>query len=99
MSEIFDVTVIGAGVIGTAIARKLSSYNLKTVIVEKECDVSFGVSKANSGIIHGGFHHDSSSLKSRLEIKGNIMFDQLKEELHFPFSRCGIVVAAFNNER
>ncbi len=98
MSEIFDVTIIGAGVIGAAIARKLSSYNLKTLIVEKECDVSFGVSKANSGIIHGGFHHDSSSLKSRLEVKGNIMFDQLKEELHFPFSRCGIVVAAFNNE-
>ncbi len=98
MSEVFDVTVIGAGVTGAAIARKLSSYNLKTVIVEKECDVSFGVSKANSGIIHGGFHHDSSSLKSRLEVKGNIMFDQLKEELHFPFTRCGIVVAAFNNE-
>ena len=98
MSEIYDVTIIGAGVIGAAIARKLSSYNLKTMIVEKECDVSFGVSKANSGIVHGGFHHDSSSLKSRLEVKGNIMFDQLKEELHFPFSRCGIVVAAFNNE-
>lgn len=98
MSDIYDISIIGAGVIGAAIARKLSSYNLKTVIIEKECDVSFGVSKANSGIIHGGFHHDSSTLKSRLEVKGNIMFDQLKEELHFPFSRCGIVVAAFNNE-
>jgi len=98
MSKVFDVTIIGAGVIGAAIARKLSSYKLKTVIVEKECDISFGVSKANSGIIHGGFHHDSTTLKSRLEIKGNVMFDQLKEELHFPFSRCGIVVAAFNNE-
>lgn len=98
MSELFDVTIIGAGVIGAAIARKLSSYNLKTVIVEKECDVSFGVSKANSGIIHGGFHHDASTLKSRLEIKGNIMFDQLKKELHFPFSRSGIIVAAFNND-
>ena len=98
MSDKYDVTIIGAGVSGAAIARKLSSYNLKVAIVEKECDVSFGVSKANSGIVHGGFHHDSSSLKSRLEVKGNIMFDQLKEELHFPFSRCGIVVAAFNNE-
>lgn len=98
MSDIYDVTIIGAGVIGAAIARKLSAYNLKTVIVEKECDVSFGVSKANSGIIHGGFHHDSSTLKARLEIKGNIMFDQLKEELYFPFNRCGIVVAAFNDD-
>ncbi|OQY34802.1 MAG: FAD/NAD(P)-binding oxidoreductase [Spirochaetaceae bacterium 4572_59] len=98
MSVKYDVMVIGAGVTGAAIARKLSSYNLKTVIVEKECDISFGVSKANSGIIHGGFHHDSSTLKSRLEVKGNLLFDQLKEELHFPFSRCGIVVAAFNND-
>lgn len=98
MSEIYDVTIIGAGVIGAAIARKLSSYKLKILIVEKECDVSFGVSKANSGIVHGGFHHNEKTLKSRLEIKGNIMFDQLKKELHFPFSRCGIIVAAFNND-
>ncbi|MBB6481560.1 NAD(P)/FAD-dependent oxidoreductase [Spirochaeta isovalerica] len=98
MSGLFDVTIIGAGVIGSAIARKLSSYDLKIALVEKECDVSFGVSKANSGIIHGGFHHDSTTLKSRLEVKGNLMFDQLKEELHFPFHRCGILVAAFNND-
>jgi len=98
MSGLYDVAIIGAGVIGSAIARKLSSYKLKTVLVEKECDVSFGVSKANSGIIHGGFHHDSSTLKSRLEVKGNLMFDQLKEELHFPFHRCGILVAAFNSD-
>lgn len=96
LSEVYDVTIIGAGVTGASIARRLSAYNLKTVIVEKECDVSFGVSKANSGIIHGGFHHNSSTLKSRLEIRGNLMFDRLKEELYFPFSRCGIVVAAFN---
>lgn len=95
---IYDVAIIGAGVTGSAIARKLSSYRLKTALVEKECDVSFGVSKANSGIIHGGFHHDSSTLKSRLEMKGNLLFDQLKEELHFPFFRCGIIVAAFNSD-
>ncbi|MDC7235440.1 MAG: NAD(P)/FAD-dependent oxidoreductase [Spirochaetales bacterium] len=98
MSNLFDVAVIGAGVTGAAIARKLSSYNLKTVLLEKECDVSFGVSKANSGIIHGGFHHDSSMLKSRLEARGNLMYDQLKEELHFPFKRCGILVAAFSTD-
>ncbi|MBN2657635.1 MAG: NAD(P)/FAD-dependent oxidoreductase [Spirochaetales bacterium] len=98
MADIYDVAIIGAGVIGSAIARKLSSYNLKTALLEKECDVSFGVSKANSGIIHGGFHHDSATLKSRLEVKGNLMFDQLKDELHFPFNRCGILVAAFSGD-
>lgn len=96
--KIFDVAIIGAGVVGASIARKLSSYNLKVALLEKECDVSFGVSKANSGIIHGGFHHGSEYLKSKLEVQGNRMFDQLEQELHFPFKRCGIIVAAFSIE-
>lgn len=97
-NEAFDVAIIGAGVVGAAIARKLSSYNLKIALLEKECDVSFGVSKANSGIIHGGFHHGSEYLKSKLEVQGNRMFDQLQHDLHFPFRRCGIIVAAFSVE-
>ena len=52
----FDVIIIGAGVIGAAIARQLSRYTIQTAIIEKEADVSFGTSKANSGIIHAGFH-------------------------------------------
>jgi glycerol-3-phosphate dehydrogenase len=96
--KLYDVVVIGAGVSGASIARRLSAYQLEVALVEKEVDVSFGVSKANSGIIHGGFHHDSSTLKSRLEVKGNIMYDQLRKELHFPFRRCGIIVAAFSTE-
>jgi glycerol-3-phosphate dehydrogenase len=96
--DCFDVAIIGGGVSGAAIARKMSAYKLKTVLLEKEADVSFGVSKANSGIIHGGFHHGKGALKSRLEIQGNLMFDQLKNELHFPFRRNGILVAAFNTE-
>lgn len=94
----FDIAIIGAGVVGASIARKLSSYNLSVALLEKECDVSFGVSKANSGIIHGGFHHGSAYLKSKLEVQGNRMFDQLEQELHFPFRRCGIIVAAFSIE-
>ena len=96
--KIFDIAIIGAGVVGAAIARKLSLYNLKVALLEKECDVSFGVSKANSGIIHGGFHHGHEYLKSKLEVQGNRMFDQLEQELHFPFRRCGIIVAAFSIE-
>lgn len=98
MNTHYDVAVIGAGVCGAAIARRLSAYELKVALVEKEADVSFGVSKANSGIIHGGFHHSTKSLKSKLEVQGNRMFDQLKEELHFPFERCGILVVAFSTE-
>lgn len=94
----FDVVIIGCGVTGANIARRLSTYNIKTVILEKSADVSFGTSKANSGIIHGGFHHNKKYLKARLEIQGNLMFDQLHRELHFPFKRCGIIVAALHEE-
>lgn len=100
MSEIYDVAVIGGGVSGAAAAYKLSRYQLKTVLLEKEQDVSFGVSKANSGIVHGGFHYSAEkTLKGKLEIKGNLMYDRWYEELDFAFSRCGIVIAAFKPEQ
>jgi len=92
----FDVAIVGAGVSGASIARRLSRYRLRIAILEREADVSFGVSKANSGIVHGGFHHASGFLKTRLEIEGAGMFDQLQRELGFPFRRCGILVAALH---
>lgn len=97
-AERYDVCVIGAGVSGANIARRLSAYELRVVLVEKEADVSFGVSKANSGIIHGGFHHHKKHLKSRLELQGALMFERLRQELDFPFRRCGIVVAAMHED-
>ena len=94
----FDVAIIGAGVCGANIARRLSSYDLDVALVDKETDVSFGVSKANSGIVHGGFHDNKRCLKARLEIQGAMMFDRLKAELDFPFVRCGIVVVALHED-
>jgi glycerol-3-phosphate dehydrogenase len=94
----YDVAIIGCGVSGANIARRLSAYHIKTAILEKAADVSFGTSKANSGIVHGGFHHNKKYLKARLEIQGNLMFDQLQRELKFPFRRCGIIVAALHEE-
>lgn len=94
----YDVAIIGAGVSGAATAWQLSRYQIKVALLEKYADVGFGVSKANSGIIHGGFHHPVSSLKAQLEIRGNLMFDQLQYELDFPFRRNGIIVVAFSEE-
>ncbi|HPE37803.1 MAG TPA: NAD(P)/FAD-dependent oxidoreductase, partial [Spirochaetales bacterium] len=94
----YDVCIVGAGVCGANIARRLSAYELDVVLVDKYADVSFGVSKGNSGIIHGGFHHGRQHLKARLEIQGAMMFDRLRQELDFPFKRCGIVVAAFHED-
>jgi glycerol-3-phosphate dehydrogenase len=98
MKTPFDVAIIGAGVIGASIARLLSAFRISTVLVERRADVSFGVSKANSGIIHAGFHHDPASLKARLEVRGNALFDPLQADLGFPFRRVGALVAAFSYE-
>jgi glycerol-3-phosphate dehydrogenase len=96
--DCYDVAVIGCGVSGVNISRRLSSYKIKIAVLEKAADVSFGTSKANSGIIHGGFHHNKKYLKARLEIQGNLMFDQLRRELDFPFKRCGIIVVALHDD-
>lgn len=94
----YDVAIIGAGVVGASIARSLARYQLRITLLEKEADVSFGTSKANSGIIHAGFHSKPGSLKALLAVQGNKAFDQLAKELHFPFERRGELVVAFNEE-
>ena len=98
MEKTYDVAIIGAGVVGAAIARRLSRYELAVVLIDKAADVGFGTSKANSGIVHAGFHTPYKYLKTRLEVQGNLMFDQLQKELDFPFRRCGILAVAFREE-
>lgn len=59
-----EVLIIGGGVVGTAIARSLSKYKLNVALVEKEADVGFGTSKANSGVIHADFHDQPGTFLS-----------------------------------
>jgi len=94
----YDVTIIGCGVVGASIARELSKYKVSVAVLEKEADVSFGTSKANSGIIHAGFHSEPNSLMAKLVVPGNRMFDQLHDELGFPFERRGELMVAFSEE-
>jgi len=94
----YDVTIIGGGVTGTAIARWISRYELKTILIEKEEDVCSGTSKANSGIIHAGYDPKEGTLMCEMNIKGNPMFDQAQKELHFDFKRCGSFVIAVEEE-
>ena len=98
MAEIFDVVIIGGGVTGLSTACTLARYSLKSCVLEKAADVGFGVTKANSGIVHGGFHYPLTTLKGRLEILGNMQFERLAYELHFPYKRCGILLTAFTEE-
>ena len=95
---IYDVAVIGAGATGGATAYMLSQYKLHTVLLERSHEVCAGVSKANSGIVHGGFHHPSDSLKTQLELRGNALIEQLQKNLHFPYLKCGILVVAYSEE-
>ncbi|NEZ46953.1 NAD(P)/FAD-dependent oxidoreductase [Clostridium niameyense] len=92
----FDVTIIGSGVTGSAIARELSKYNLKTCVIEKEIDVACGTSKANSGIVHAGEDPFPGTLKAKMNVRGNKIFDKLQEELDFPFKRNESLVLCFD---
>ena len=94
----YDVIIIGAGVVGAAIARELSRYNLKICILEKEDDVSTKASKANSGIVHGGYAAKYGTLKGKLCVKGNKMYRKLNEELNFGYRKTGALVIGFNEE-
>ncbi|MCI5596754.1 MAG: NAD(P)/FAD-dependent oxidoreductase [Lachnospiraceae bacterium] len=88
----YDVLIIGAGIVGTAIARRLSRYELSICLVDKANDVAMGATKANSAIVHGGYAEANAKLKGRLCYKGRIQFEQLNKELNFGFRKTGSLV-------
>lgn len=92
----YDVVIIGAGVTGASVARRLSRYDLKVAILEKENDVSMGASKANSAIIHGGYAEDGKELRGSMCYPGRLEFDKLEEELNFGFLKNGSLVIGFD---
>lgn len=93
-----DVTIIGAGIVGCALAHELSRYDLAVTLLERATEVGFGTSKANSGIIHGGHHAAPDTLKGRLEWAGNQMWDELCDELGFGFARVGELTVALTDD-
>lgn len=95
----YDVAIIGGGIAGCAIARELTRYRLRVALLEKECEVGFGVSKSNSGIIHGGHHASPSSLKGKLEWTGNQAWDRLCTDLGFGFKRIGELTVALHEDQ
>lgn len=94
----YDVIIIGAGVTGSAIARELSKWQLRIAVLEKASDVCEGTSKANSGIVHGGFDAKPGSLKAKFNVLGNKMMEKLSQDLEFPFKRNGSLVLTFDEE-
>lgn len=95
----YDVIIIGGGVTGSTIARELSKYKIKVIVIEKEDDVaSGGASKANSAILHAGYDPVPGTLKAKLNVKGNEMYDELCRDLDVPMKRVGSLVVAFSEE-
>lgn len=95
----FDVTVIGGGVVGAMILRELSRYDLKICMLEKENDVCMGQSKANSGIVHAGFDAKENTLKAKFNVLGNKMMKDVCDELGVKYRNNGSLVVAFNDEQ
>lgn len=98
MKQLYDVLIIGGGVVGSAIARELSKYTLKTGVLEKNLDVCNETSGRNSAVVHGGFAYDTGSLKAKLCVEGNQIMERLARELDFKFIRCGKVLVGNTEE-
>ncbi len=93
-----DVVVIGAGIMGAAVSRELSKYNLNVVVLDKEHDVSNGTTKANSAIIHAGYDAKEGTLMAKYNVAGSEMFEDLCKEIDAPYKRTGSYVLAFSEE-
>ena len=91
----YDVAIIGAGVVGAMAARELSRYNLKVCLLEKENDVAMGASKANSGIIHGGYDPIPGTLKAKMNTAGVPLLYEAIRELNVHYKNNGSFVCAF----
>lgn len=93
-----DVVIIGAGVVGCAVARELSRWNLGIAVVEAASDVAEGASKANSAIVHAGFDAKPGTLKAKFNVWGSRIFEDVCRELKVPYKRNGSLVLAFGEE-
>lgn len=94
----FDVIVIGGGVVGGTVLRELTKYRLSACLLEKEGDVCMGQSKANSGIVHAGFDAAEGTLKAKFNVLGNRMMFSYAKELGVKCIQNGSLVVAFSEE-
>ena len=94
----YDIAIIGGGVVGGAIAQRLSKYQLSIALIEKEEDVAMGTSKANSGIIHQGYFTTKGSLKEKLSLRSNTLFDEICPKIDVDFKRIGAIFCATNEK-
>lgn len=97
-ATMYDVVIIGAGVVGCALARVLSRYQGKIAVLERAEDVADGASKANSGIVHAGFDAKPGTKKAYYNVKGAKMYAALARSLGVPYDPIGALVLGFSQE-
>jgi len=95
----YDITIIGAGVVGCALAYKLSMYKLRVLLLDKNYDVGEATSKGNSAIVHTGFDAAVGTLESKLVTKASREWPELARKLKIPFEECGALLIATNDEQ
>ena len=88
----FDIIIIGGGVIGSAVAYELTKYNLRVALFEKENDIATGTTKANSAIVHAGFDAEEGTLKAKLNVEGSKMMPVISAELGVKYINNGSLV-------
>jgi glycerol-3-phosphate dehydrogenase len=88
----YDIVIIGSGVIGCFIARELSKYQDSVLVLEKGSDIGLGASRANNGMIHPGISPGFNTIKRKLNIRGNKLYDRICSELDVPFKRVGSLI-------
>lgn len=97
-SGLFDVAVVGGGVVGCAIARRFTLEGARVVLLEKAPDILDGASKGNSGILHTGFDAPVGSLEAACVKAGHAEYLEIRERLGLPLDRCGALVIAWTDQ-
>jgi glycerol-3-phosphate dehydrogenase len=97
--KMYDVAVIGAGVVGCAIARYLSQYDLDCVLIEAGPDIGIGTSKANTAILHTGFDTKSGTLENELVRRGYHLLRDYALEVGIPLEPIGGLLIAWDHEQ
>lgn len=97
MKKVYDIAIIGAGIIGVMTARELTKYNFKVCVLEKENDVANGATKANSAIVHAGFDAMPGTLKAKLNVEGSKLMENVCKELGVKYIKNGALVIGFDD--
>ena len=94
----YDIAIIGGGIVGCCVARQLARFDVSIAVIEAANDIACGSSKANGGLVHGGYDPAPGSMKAQVNARGCELYSQWAQELGFAFERPGSMVLAFNDE-